>query len=152
MNTFNKIVAMAAFAYTADAAGIRARCRIENSAGESQGFFVMKQDALDDGSYGNATVNFGVRDLDAETAHTMVILTNDGGECLTADTSSPLEILYEGQSSRWGHIGQRDLAADGLEISAEMYDGQYAALLEEGIPVACCQLEVKECNRPVPPQ
>ncbi len=75
-----------------------------------------------------------------------MILNNDGDTCANADTVNPLDDLLQVTSNKWGRAGQRGAENEGLELSEEVYNGQYAALVEDGVPIACCELEVKVCN------
>ena len=125
MNSFSKILSLAFLAYTTSAASIRAKCRMTNADGDRQGFFAMKQEMLESGDYDTTTLSFFVKELENDTAYSMVILENttNGGECLAADASDPMEVLYDGTSNGRGKVGVRGQAVEGVEISEELYDG-----------------------------
>ena len=78
----------------------------------------------------------------------IVILDNDGAGCHAGDASASLESFPEFKYSPNGFIGVRGLVNRNIEVSEEMYGGQYAALVSDGAISACCEIEVIECRPP----
>ena len=145
MNTFSNIFALAVLAYTADAAKIRAFCKL--GANEDQGRIALRQEFdSETGEMQTATVNFWAKELQDETTYNLMILNNDGDLCVDSDTVDFKNDLFQVTSNKWGRARQRGAEIDGLKLTEEQYDGQYAAIVEDGIPIACCELEVKVCD------
>ena len=145
MRTFN-ILAIAALAYTASADKIKAHCKVMNANNEEQGRIGFVQE-VNLNVPQPTIVNLGIRDLESAVIHDLMILENDGEqECLFAATETPIYSAFSFLSSPAGMAGGRGLVDRSLNLSVEEHDGQFVALVEDGLPVACCVLEVKECN------
>ena len=106
MKSFSNILAIAALTYTANAKMIRANCMMQNSDGTEQGQIFLKQDysMQDEAAVGDSTINYGVRDLEPETIHSLMVLD---GDCTDATVANPLATIVELKSSKSGMTGVR---------------------------------------------
>ena len=122
MRTFN-ILAIAALAYTASADKIRAQCKVMNANNEEQGKINLVQEVnLNEPK--PTIVNLGIRDLESDTIHDLMILENDGEqECLFAATETPIYSAFSFKSSPAGMAGGRGLVDRSLNLSVEEHDG-----------------------------
>ena len=82
---------------------------IMNSDGAEQGRINLSQrySMQDEASIGDSTINYGVRDVEAETIHSLMILENTTGDCMDATAANPLATIVELVSSRSGMTGVR---------------------------------------------
>ncbi len=114
MKSFSNILAIAALAYTANAGMIRAGCMIMNSDGAEQGRINLSQrySMQDEAAIGDSTINYGVRDVETETIHSLMILENTTGDCMDATATNPLATIVELKSSRSGMTGVRGFQSD----------------------------------------